>query len=330
MDKLFFVIPVYNVEKYLKRCVDSVIKQTYDNIQIVLINDGSTDTSGSICDEYAKKYNNVTVIHKENGGLSDARNAGLKYVFENAADTDYLTFLDSDDFVRCDYAKRMIELCEKNSCDLAQCGYEKGDKDGFSPDNNVVRTHCTTNNLALLGYMLKSQSCAKLYKVRVFSGVTFPYGVINEDEFVTYKAVYNSDKVIFTDENLYYYYQHSTSIMDNVAKKLKNNPRRYDFMEAYRQRIEFFEEKKLPDQVMKTKEKICTDIILRYCEQMYIKKEDRDTDSMDGTYLRIYRKNFKEMIKRHNMPMKKRLMYNAFYAMPLSAVLMGKIFTLRK
>ena len=91
MDKLFFVIPVYNVEKYLKRCVDSVIEQTYDNIQIVLINDGSTDTSGSICDEYAKKYNNVTVIHKENGGLSDARNAGLKYVFENATSQNIIT-----------------------------------------------------------------------------------------------------------------------------------------------------------------------------------------------------------------------------------------------
>ena len=149
MNKLFFIIPVYNIEKYLKRCVDSVIAQTYSNIQIILVNDGSSDNSGSICDEYAEKYENVIVIHKENGGLSDARNAGLSYVFENACDEDYLTFLDSDDFVRCDYSKRMIELCEKNSCDLAQCGYEKGNANGFSEESNVVRTYCTSNEAAL-------------------------------------------------------------------------------------------------------------------------------------------------------------------------------------
>ena len=155
-------------------------------------------------------------------------------------------------------------------------------------------------------------------------------GVINEDEFTTYRAVYSAENMVFTDENLYYYFQHGTGIMAEVAKKLKNNARRYDFLKAYEERIKFFEEKKLPLQVMKTKEKICTDIILRYCEQMWLKKEDRDIDCINGTYMKLYRHNFKEMIKRKGMPLKRRLMFNFFYVMPISGVIAGRILGMRK
>lgn len=330
MKKIFFIIPVYKVENYLKRCVDSVLAQTYGNVHIVLVDDGSPDRCPAICDEYALGYENITVIHKENGGLSDARNAGLLYVLSNADKEDYLAFLDSDDFVHPSYAEKMIELCEANSCGFAQCGYEKGTNDVFSQSPKCANIKAVSSKEALLGYRLKSLSCAKVYKVKTFSDVTFPLGVINEDEFVTYRAAYNAEKIAFTDENLYYYFQHNTSIMDNVAKKLKNNPHRYDFLKAYEERAKFFEHKNMTDQVLRTKEKICTDMILRYCEQMYLDKEDRDTDSINGTYMRIYRENFRIMIKRRSIPLKRRLMFIAFYTIPASAVLMGKIFTLRK
>ena len=243
---------------------------------------------------------------------------------------DYLTFLDSDDFVHIDYAKRMIELCEENGCGLAQCGYEKGSNDTFSDTSVDANIQVLTSNDALLGYRLKSLSCTKVYKVSTFNGVDFPVGVINEDEFVTYRVTYNANKVVLTDENLYYYFQHDTSIMDNVARKLKNNPRRHDYLKAYAERSEFFEQKNMPYQVMKAKEKICTDIILRYCEQMYLKKDERDTDCTDGTYMRLYRENYKLMIKRKGMPLKRKLMYIFFNIAPISGVIMGKIFTLRK
>lgn len=328
MKKIFFIIPVYQVEDYLQRCVDSVLAQTYVNTEIVLVDDGSPDHCPAICDAYKEKHQAVTVIHKQNGGLSDARNAGLAYVMEHAELGDYITFLDSDDFVHVCYAERMLALCEKNACQIAQCGYEKGDKDSFSESNRQPKIFCTDAERALLGYVLKSQSCAKVYQVKTFQQVRFPVGMLNEDEFVTYQAVAKSKKVAFTDENLYYYYQHGSGIMAEIAKKLKNNPHRNDYLKAYDERIAFFEGNKA--QVRKTHEKICTDIILRYCEQMYLPKEERDEDCVSGQYLRLYRAHFKVMIQRRGIPIKRRLMYIAFYLFPYSAVFMGKVFTLRK
>ena len=118
--------------------------------------------------------------------------------------------------------------------------------------------------------------------------------------------------------------------MDELAKKLKNNPHRYDFLKAYEERVRFFESENKPEQVMRTYEKVCTDIILRYCEQMYLKRTERDEDCINGNYLKLYRENFSMMIGRKGMPLIRRLMYACFYIFPWSAVLAGRIFTLRK
>ena len=330
MNKLFFVVPVYKVEEYLKRCVDSILSQTYPYIEIVLVDDGSPDSCPQICDDYGNSHKNIKVIHKENGGLSDARNAGMRYVLDVADDDDYLTFVDSDDFIHPEYAKIIINYCEQNKSELVQCDYEKGDKDFFETSNIKPNVECMSAEDALLGYRIKSQICAKVFKVRTIKDIFFPVGMINEDEFVNYRIVYNAGKMVFTDEKLYYYYDRDNGIMAGVAKKLKNNPHRYDYLKAYEERIQFFEEKNLPDQVLKTREKICTDIILRYIEQMKLEKEDRDTDCINGTYLKIYKENYQIMMKRKGMPLKRRLMYIGFYVLPYSAVAMGKIFAFRK
>lgn len=330
MNKIFFVVPVYKVEKYLKRCIESILSQTYTDTEIVLVDDGSPDKCPEICDEYEKKYHNIKVIHKENGGLSDARNAGIKYVLEVAGEEDYITFVDSDDYIHPEYAKTMIDLCVKNNCNMAQCSYEKGDKDSFSNISINTNIECKSAEDALLGYRIKSQICAKMFKVNLFKEILFPVGVINEDEFTTYKVVYNASKIVFTDEKLYYYFQHGSGIMADVAKKLKNNPHRYDFLTAYEERTQFFREKNLYEQVQKTREKICTDIILRYCEQMSLEKKDRDTDCINGTYLKMYKENFKVMISRKNIPVKRKLMYIAFYIAPITGVIAGNVLQMRK
>jgi len=330
MKKLYFIIPVYKVEDYLERCINSVLEQSYNNIETILVDDGSPDNCPQICDGYAQKYSSIHVIHKENGGLSDARNAGLDYVYGKIENDDYIAFLDSDDFVHPDFAEKMIALCEDNDCGAAQCGYIKGSDNAFPESGEKADSFSQDAESALLGYTLKSQCWAKIFRADVFLDLRFTKDVINEDEFITYKAIFKAQRVVFTDEKLLYYYQRGTSIMGDVAKKMKDNPHKYDYLTAYRERIKFFAEKDIHQQVMKTHEKICTDVILRYCEQMYLNKKDRDTDCVNADYLRIYREHYKEMIKRKGMPFKRRLMFVTFNICPYSATVMGKIFTLRK
>ena len=330
MRKIYFVIPVYMVEKYLRRCIDSVLCQSYENTEIVVVDDGSPDRCPEICDSYGAEYSRITVIHKKNGGLSDARNAGLMYVAQKADDDDYISFVDSDDFVYKSYAERLIELMEQNGCDIIQCGYIKGSGDRFDSEPKKGSVFCADPGDALLGYDLKSQMFGKIFRFGLFRRLRFPVGMLNEDEFVTYKAVWAAHRIAFTDEKLFYYFQRPDSIMSDVAKKMKNNPHRYDYLKAYREREKFFGDLGRYEQVQRTHEKICSDIILRYCEQMYLEKSRRDEDCMNGEYMRLYRESYKKMIGRRNMPQKRRLMYMAFNICPMSAVLAGKVFTLRK
>lgn len=329
MTRVYCIIPVYMVEKYLCRCVDSVLNQTHKDIQIILVDDGSKDGCPQICDRYADENRSIIVIHKENGGLSSARNAALDYIMNTAKDSEYLFFLDSDDFIAERFVERLLQLCELNDCQVAQCEYQKGDADEFSESLWDESVTVLSKEDSLLGYKLKSQMCAKLFKVSTFmGGLRFPVGLWNEDEFVIYRAVYSAKNVAFTNEKLYYYYQHSDSIMNNVANRLKNNPHRHDYLLAYEQRAEFFKDN--PRQLQKTHEKVCTDIILRYCEQMFLKKHQRDDDCTSGEFLRMYKKHYPLMIHRKGMPLKRKLMYIAFRYVPYSGVIMGKIFTLRK
>lgn len=330
MNKVFYVVPIYNVEKYLKRCVDSILAQTYENTEIILVDDGSPDNCPQICDEYAQKYANIKVIHKENGGLSDARNAGIMYVREVADVEDFITFVDSDDYIHPEYLKTMVGLCEENGCNAAQCGYEKGSNEFFDETKINENVRCISVEEALLGYRLKSQVCAKIFKVNVFDDILFPIGVINEDEFTTYKAVYKSEKIVFSNEKLYYYFQHGSGIMADVAKKLKDNPHKFDFLRAYEERIKFFKEKNMTEHVLKTHEKICIDMFLRYCEQMRLQKEDRDEDCVNGTYMKIYRENFRIMIKRKGIPLLRRIMYAIFYFDPSIGVSSARLFNHRR
>ena len=229
-----------------------------------------------------------------------------------------------------DFAEKMISLCESNFCASAQCGYEQGNQSIFTEYSEKPSQFTQDAESALLNQKLKSQSWAKIYKFFAFKQLFFPKSILNEDEFVTYRAIYNSKKVSFTNEKMYYYYQRDCSIMTEIAKKLRNNPHRFDWLKAYEERIEFFEKENKPQQVLRTHEKICTDIILRYSEQMCLKKSERDESCVNGEYLDIYRNSYKKMIKRTGISPSRRLMYIAFNIFPYSAVIMGKVRGLRK
>ena len=254
----------------------------------------------------------------------------MEYVLKNADKDDFITFLDSDDFVKTDYAQNLLSIASENDCELVQCDYEKGGNDSFSDTAQNIDVFVKSGEEMLLDRRLKSQSCAKIYKLSLFEKVRFPMGVLNEDEFTTYRVVYISKKVAITTLKAYYYYQHPGSIMDQIANRLKNNPHLFDWLDAYKERIAFFESQGKPEQVMRTHEKICTDVILRYCEQMFLKKENRDDALTNGEYIRIYKKSYPLMKKRKGIALKHRIMYLLFYIMPYSAVIPGKILGLRK
>ena len=330
MEKISIIVPIYNVEKYLKRCVDSILAQTYENIELVLVDDGSPDNCPQICDEFAQKYSKIKVIHKENGGLSDARNAGIIYVRESATEGDFLSFVDSDDYLNPEFSKTMLTLCKENDCNMAQCGYEKGKNEFFEDRKIKENIELMSAEDALMGYRLKSMVCSKIFKVKLFDDILFPLGVINEDEFTTYKVVYKADKVAFTNERLYYYFQHGSGIMENIAKNLKDNPHKFDFLEAYEERIRFFQDKNMPEQVLKTHEKICIDLFLRYCEQMRLKKKYRDIECVNGTYMKLYRENFKIMITRKSIPLPRKIMYHMFNFDPTIGVKSAILFNHRR
>lgn len=327
---VYIVVPVYNMETLLPRCVDSLVNQIHRNIRIVLVDDGAKDSSGAICDSYALQDARIHVIHKENGGLSDARNAGIAYCMAHSMDHEkhYLSLVDSDDFVRPDFISRLLEICEDNGCDGVQCRYEKGSADAFGQKSSA-NLEITDGRRALLSYRIKTICQTKMYRLRMFEDESFRKGVLNEDEFFTYRLVYKCKKFAFTDEELYYYYQRPNSIMWQMQKKLRDNPRRFDWLLAFEERAEFFRMRGEWELEQRSYEKICIELILRYTEQSVLPKAERDMAAVSGEYLRIFRTNYQKMISLKTIPLSRKLIYTAFYLCPWSAVAMSRIRPLR-
>lgn len=216
MDSLISVIvPIYNVEKYLDRCVDSVINQTYKNLEIILVDDGSPDNCPQMCDGYAKKDSRIKVVHKKNGGLSDARNAGME-----VASGEYVSFIDSDDYISLDFYETLLQTMVDNNSDIVECSvvkfYEDNNFDEYSDDLKL--TNCDT--LGALDGLINENSFKqhvwnKLYKSNIALDIPYAVGKLNEDEFWTYQVFGKAKKVTRINKTMYYYFQRGSSIMGN-------------------------------------------------------------------------------------------------------------------
>ncbi len=208
------IIPVYNVEKYLPRCLDSVIHQSYKNLEIILVDDGSTDSSGAICDQYALRDNRIKVLHKSNGGLSSARNAGL-----HQAHGDYISFVDSDDFIALEFIERLLRLITNNTADIAFCNYSlyctlepqvhtnPSGKSTLYVGRKAIMSNFYNHNCGV-----SVMAWGKLYKRELFGKIRFPEGRIYEDEATTYLVFYLAKKVVYLKAPLYFYYRRPDSI----------------------------------------------------------------------------------------------------------------------
>ena len=188
-EKISVIVPIYKVEPYLRQCVDSILNQTYTNLEIILVDDGSPDNCGAICDEYAAKDTRVKVIHKENGGLSDARNAGL-----DIAVGDCYYFVDSDDYLPVRSVEEMIEMLRKQDADMVIGGFERfSDKTGevfFSTESEGLVTYVYTQEEAFRDFYRDGcQAWAVLYRRHVHQNIRFPKGEINEDEAIIFQLL---------------------------------------------------------------------------------------------------------------------------------------------
>jgi glycosyltransferase involved in cell wall biosynthesis len=206
------IVPVYNVEKYIERCLDSIINQTYNNLEIILVDDGTQDHSGDICDEYAKRDNRITVIHKANGGLSDARNCGIEH-----STGEYLTFIDSDDYIDCDYVEFLFNLVKKGYklalCSLHVVYPKKSKACDLGSGKEIVVSGKECIEMLCYSEEVDTSAYAKLIHRSLFNSVRFPKGRIFEDHGTSYLLFDQCDKIICGFVPKYYYVIRDNSIV---------------------------------------------------------------------------------------------------------------------
>ena len=225
------IVPIYNVEKYLPRCVESIINQEYKNLEIILVDDGSPDNSPQICDEYAKKDTRIKVIHKENGGLSDARNAGMKM-----ATGEYVSFIDSDDWIDSKFISLLYEGIKKSGADVAECAtrlFDDSDhtlKTRGSKEEKISRSDALSRLITENGVYQTVWN--KLYKRSMIENIPFAVGKYHEDDFWTWRIFLKIDSLYLCEKPMYNYLQRSNSIIGSSysLKKLDGAQARYERM----------------------------------------------------------------------------------------------------
>jgi glycosyltransferase involved in cell wall biosynthesis len=237
MPAISVIVPVYKVEKYIHRCVDSVLAQTFTDFELILIDDGSPDSCGAICDWYADKDNRVRVIHQENGGLSAARNAGLDVI-----EGRFVTFIDSDDYVYPKYLEYLYYALIENKAEISVCGMVE-----FNEIPPSIEDRKPSNYVILQGKQVCEKLCdyqtangliaawGKLFKSEIFTSLRFPIGKIHEDQFTMHKAIFACRKVVILEETLYGYFINLKGIT-----KSGFSLRRYDNVEAMKENAEFY------------------------------------------------------------------------------------------
>ena len=233
MDEVLIsvVVPIYNVEHYLKKCVDSICHQTYRNLEIILVDDGSTDCSGSLCDEFATSDSRIRVIHKSNGGLSDARNAGMEL-----ASGEWWMFVDSDDYIAPDTAETLLLAAVENHCEIAVCNmmriYEDGKQEPF---------YCPVTEPTIWAGEQRFETlrqpsvCNKLFRADLFKELRFPKRKFYEDTFVYHVLAHRANRIALTGLSGYYYLSRRESILGQS----QFTDRYFDYVEAIHERAMF-------------------------------------------------------------------------------------------
>ena len=306
------IVPVYRVEEYLERCVKSMLSQTYKNLEVILVDDGSPDQCPAICDACAEKDARVKVIHQENKGLSGARNAGI-----DAASGEYLAFVDSDDYVSPHFIEELYQLLQDTGCAIGQCRFSYVKGDGLVEESDSA--FCIYRGESLMEQLYGPEEKAtcfvvawnKLYRAELFkeTGIRYPEGRIHEDEATTYRLFHEAKKLAFLDRALYGYYTENGGSITSVF-----SAKRLQWLTAHEERIAFFKkngyEKLLPAAYRKLCD-ACITFYFRCTEQV---KDAEELKKELRKRLETYRANGAAWIAA--LPLKTRMGYELFSMSP--------------
>jgi len=297
------IVPVYNVECYIENCLNSLIAQTFKSWEAILVDDGSPDRSGDICEEFAACDPRFRVVHKMNGGQSSARNLAIPI-----ANGEYYFFLDSDDYLHSDALQHLLTLANQSGADIIQCGYIRGSETLFpiNTAKEVVRSY--DNHSIFTAFAAKVIPWGKLYKRSVIGDIRFPEGLINEDDFTTWKFYYNAPKTVITSKPLYYYTINPNSTMANQKRKPN-----LCYFDAYRERISFFS---------KTNEHDLEAISrIQWMKSLVMLYSNHQLSSTERTKIkRLFQENYKsKSLRIVSIPPKLRFVFFLFFIAPMPA-----------
>lgn len=281
MDGLVSVIiPVYNVESYVGRCIESILGQTYENLEIILINDGSKDNSLEVCRKYANRDSRIRIVSQQNAGCSAARNTGL-----SIATGQYISFVDSDDYVHSEYIEYLLDLCKRYNCQVSQVQYTYVyDDPSENSWQSIVRASLNKNEEHVIEkkwtfqdlFTSKSRSyrviaCGKLYSRELFETYRFPVGKLYEDEDASFFLGYNAQNLVISSRHMYFYFMSQGSITRN-----NNNYVNWDFLDHHKKIISFLEENNDVIMLNVERKELCIRLMLRYFKSVKNKYDRND------------------------------------------------------
>ena len=297
MPKISIVVPVYKVESYIHRCIRSILMQSFTDYDLILVDDGSPDRCGKICDEYAKMDSRIIVIHKKNGGLSDARNAGIEWALTNS-NSEWITFIDSDDWVHYTYLESLYHAAVSTGIPIALVRFERTTGYDLVVDNNkVVFNIIKTKDLYRNYYKHFITAWGKLYRKADFKNIRYPKGKLHEDEFTTWKILFMYPEIVMIDATLYAYFINDTGITQSNW-----NLHRVDGLEAQNERLVAIENNPNYNDFLEK-----TIIMVAHTIAGYI----QTLDNMDGLdsdkYIPGFRKELRQFLKKYRkkLPIKK-------------------------
>ena len=307
------IIPVYNAEKYLDRCISSVVEQSHKELEIILIDDGSSDSSAVICDGWVQRDQRIRCKHQQNSGVSSSRNQGIKM-----ATGAYLMMVDSDDYIYEKTIEYMLEAIECGQNEMVVCDFEKGtdDRHSFNIARVDINEHpeCLEPEEVLLKIYGNDHDklryvvpWCKLYRRSLFDGIRYPDGRIFEDIYTTHQIIYKCNHIAILDQPFWYYYQHESSIMNQPFHVEKQ-----DYLEALADRVDFFREKELKNLEQHAYDELLHSLIWEYSRARDVIHDEVAKQRITKIFRKYYMKDYASL----DYPEDSRKFLKAFYKNP--------------